>query len=68
MEQGPWERAVERDAAREEAAGREVRCKASAEGPVRFPTDFAFARNAARKFPTNPENRALRCNVLNADR
>ena len=68
MEQDPQERAVEWDAVREEEGEREVRGKVSAERPDRFPTGFAFARNAARKFPTNPANLVLRCNVPNAVR
>ena len=68
MEQDLQERAVEWDAVREEEGEREVRGKAAGERPVRFPKGFAFARNAARKFPTNPANPALRCNVPNAVR
>jgi hypothetical protein len=68
MEQDPQERAVEWDAVREEE-GECVGCgKAAEERPDRFPTGFVFARNAARKFPTNPANPALRCNVPNAVR
>ena len=68
MEQDPQERAVEWDAVREEEAGRRVCSKAAEEWQVHFPTGFVFARNAARKYPTNPENLALLCNVPNAVR
>ena len=68
MEQDPQERAVEWDAVREEE-GECVGCgKAAEERLARFPMGFVFARNAARKFPTNPANPALRCNVPNAVR
>ena len=68
MEQGLRERAVEWG----EVKGGEGECvaygKAAAERPVRFPMDFVFVRNAARKYPTNPENPAQRCNVPSVDR
>ena len=68
MEQDLQERAVEWDVVREEE-GERVGCgKAAEDRLVRFPTGFVFARNAARKYPTNPENLALLCNVTNAVR
>ena len=68
MGQGPWEREVEWDEVRvEEEEG--VFCgKAAEERPVHFPTGFVYARNVARKFLTNPENPAQRCNVPSVDR
>ena len=63
MEQGLRERAVEWGEGKD-GEGECVVCgKAAEKRPVRFPMDFAFVRNAARKYPTNPENPAQRCNV-----
>ena len=68
MEQGPQDRAVEWGEVKDGEGECVVYGKASEERPVRFPMDFAFVRNAARKYPTNPENLALLCNVTNAVR
>ena len=68
MEQDLQERAVEWDVVREEEGARVGCGKAAEDRPVRFPMGFVFARNAARKFPTNPESLAPRCNVPNAVR
>ena len=68
MEQGPQDRAAEWGEDKD-GEGECVVCgKAAEERPVSFPMDFAFVRNAARNFPINPENLALRCNVPNAVR
>ena len=68
MEQGLRERAVEWGEVKDGEGECVVYGKASEERPVRFLMDVAFVRNAARKYPTNPENPAQRCNVPSVDR